>query len=156
MATVSGRKARVTVGASGGTEQIVGEISNWDMNLSADEVDTTAFGDGWGKSDVGMKKWSGSCAGSADPTDATGQGVVEAAFDTGALIPDIRFYVEYSETAGEKLVYYAPDTASDASAGARITSVNVKQDKAGVATISFNFSGCGPLKRFSETVPAAP
>jgi predicted secreted protein len=153
MSTVSGRKARVTVGASGGTEKIVGEISSWDVNLSADEVDTTAFGDGWGKSDVGMKKWSGSCSGSADPTDAAGQGVIEEAFDSGDLVPDIRFYVEYSATPGDSIVYYAPNIAADPKAGARINSASIKQDKAGVATINFSFSGSGPLKRFIETVP---
>ena len=52
MATYNGREARVTVNASS-TEAIVTEIGSWSIDMSAEEVDTTAFGDGWGKSDRG-------------------------------------------------------------------------------------------------------
>lgn len=151
MATYNGRDARVTVNASA-TEAIVAEIGNWKIDTSADEIDTTAFGDGWAKSDVGMLKWSGSMSGYFDSTDTTGQGIVETAFLAGTLISDIRFYVEYSETTSDTVIYYHPDTVTDANAGLRVTSFNVGQDKNGVATIDFSFSGSGPILRTSEVL----
>lgn len=153
MATYSGRNARVSVNSgSPEAEHIIAELSNWDIDLSTDEVDTTSFGSGWAKSDVGMKKWSGTLTGFCDPTDTTGQKVLEDSFLNGTLIDSIRFYVKHSTTSGESIVYYAPDTATDATAGARVTSLKVSQDKSGVASLSVSFSGSGPLKRFTSTV----
>lgn len=149
MATLNGRNARVTVKPSG-TEQIVMEIGSWSIDLGADEIDTTSFGSGWAKSDVGMKKWSGSLEGFSDPSDDDGQGVIEEAFLSGALVGHIRFYEKYAATG--EVVYWTPDITTDASAGARITAFNVSQDKAGVASLSVSFSGSGPLKRVVETV----
>lgn len=151
MATYNGREARVTVNATT-TEAIVTEIGNWSVNREAEEIDTTAFGDGWSKSDVGMKKWSGSLSGFYDPADATGQQVLENAFLAGSLVSDIRFYLEYSETSGDTIKYIAPDTASDSNAGLRITSMNTEIDKNGVASLEVNFSGSGPLKVTQTTV----
>lgn len=151
MATYNGRESRVSVSADT-TEAIVTELGNWKINTSADEIDTTAFGDGWGKSDVGMKKWNGSLTGFCDPEDTDGQEVLEDAFQNGTLVPDIRFYIQYTTTSGEKNIYYTPDTVTDSNAGARVTSYDVEQDKAGVATLNMNFSGSGPLKRVIETV----
>ena len=151
MSTYNGRDARVTVNADT-TEKIVTEIGSWNIDTSADEIDTTAFGDGWGKSDVGMKKWSGSLSGFSDPADTTGQDVLYQAFLSGSLIGDIRFYLEYSETSGADIKYIEPDTVSDANAGLRVTSWNVTQDKANVASLSMNFSGSGPLRIVQTTV----
>jgi len=151
MATYNGRDARVTVNASA-TEAIVTEIGNWTVDMGTDEIDTSAFGDGWGKSDVGMKKWSGSLTGFVDPKDTTGQAVVEAAFQSGALLQDIRFYLAYSTTSGEDLIYLAPDTVADSNAGLRVTAYKYSQDKAGVGTLSVTFSGSGPVKVTTSTV----
>jgi len=150
MATLSGRDGRVTVKPDA-TEAIVAEMGAWNINLAAGEIDTTAFGDGWAKSDTGMKKWDGTFSGYSDPGDTTGQGVIEAAFLSGALINHIRFYEKYAE-AGQ-VVYWTPDIASAASAGVRITAFNVTQDKSDVSKVSISFSGSGPLKRVVETLP---
>ncbi|MBI9080832.1 MAG: hypothetical protein JEY79_13975 [Pseudodesulfovibrio sp.] len=147
MSTISGRFARVVIGSN-----IVAEMGNMNINRSTDEVDTTSFGDGWGKSDVGMKKWSGAVSGSLDAEDANGQQVLEDAWDSGELVQDIRFYMKYSTTVGDKVVYYAPDTESDADAGVRILTQEVATDKSGVASVSFNFSGSGPCKKIVETL----
>lgn len=153
MSTYNGRNARITVNASS-TEAIITEMGNWNVNRSADEIDTSAFGDGWGKADVGMKKWNGSMQGFFDPEDTTGQKVLEDAYAAGSLISDIRFYIKYSEEGGEKIKYLHPDTATDANAGLRITSLDVSTDKAGVAQLTCNFSGSGPVKVTEETVSA--
>lgn len=151
MATFNGREARVTVNAST-TEALVAEISNWKIDMSAGEVDTTVFGDGWGKSDVGMKTWKGSMSGFFDNTDTAGQEVIKAAYLSGDLLADIRFYVQYTTESGEDNIYVAPDTASDANAGLRVTSLSIGTDKSGVATIDMSFSGSGPVKETTDTV----
>jgi len=153
MATYNGRYARVTVSADT-TEVLVSEIGNWTLDLSADEIDTTAFGNDWGKSDVAMKKYTGTLTGFYDPKDTTGQGVIEAAFESGALIADLQIYLAYSEVEGEDLIFWEPDSATDANAGARITSQKFGQDKAGVGTYSVTFVGSGPIKKNVGVVPA--
>lgn len=152
MATYNGREARVTVNAST-TEALVTELSSWNITMSADEIDTTAFGDGWAKSDVGMKKWSGTISGYCDPEDTTGQDVLETAYKNGTLLGDIRFYLQYSEITSDTIIYYAPDTATDANAGLRVTSFEVSQDKSGVGMLNVSFSGSGPILQTTATVP---
>lgn len=151
MATYSGRNALVTVNAST-SEATVTEINNWSMTKSAEEIDTTVLGDGWGKSDVGMKSWEVSVSGFCDPNDTTGQGILEAAYESGALLQDIRFYTKYSNEVGETIIYDAPDTASDENAGLRVTSLKIDQSHSNVATIEFTLKGSGPVKRVVETV----
>lgn len=147
MATYSGRNARIAVNGA-----LITEMGSWSIDRSADEIDTAAFGDGWKKSDVGMKGWSGSMDGFYDPADTTGQQVLEDAYQNGTLIQDIKFYIKYSTTSGETIRYLTPDTTSDPDAGLRITSLNVSIDKAGVAQLSASFSGSGPIKVVEETV----
>lgn len=151
MATYNGREARITVNAST-AEALITEMGSFSINRGAGELDTTAFGDGWSKSDVGMLKWSGSLSGFFDPEDTTGQQVLEDAFAAGSLIGDIRFYIEYSETPGDTVRYLTPDTTTDPNAGLRITSMDVSVDKSGVAQLSVNFSGSGPVHVVSETL----
>ncbi|GFK95446.1 hypothetical protein NNJEOMEG_03309 [Fundidesulfovibrio magnetotacticus] len=150
MATYSGRNARVTLG-DGATEKIIMELGTWKVSMKANEVDTSAFGDGWGKSDVGIMNWSGSLDGNYDPKDADGQAVLEAAFKSGQLIQDIKFYLKHQATG--EVVFFEPDTVSDANAGVRITALDVSVDKAGVGKISATFSGSGPCKKTIETRP---
>ncbi len=152
MATLNGRNARVTVNAST-TEALVAEMADWQIDTSADEIDTAAFGDGWGKSDVGMLKWSGSANGFYDPGDTAGQEVLQDAFLAGTLLQDIRFYARYATGSGEQIVYIEPDTSADPNAGVRITSVKIGASKSGVASLAFTFSGSGPYRRVEETIP---
>lgn len=148
MATFNGRNARITVG-SAGSEKIIAEMSDWSINRKAAEIDTTAFGDGWSKSDVGMLSYSGSFKGFFDPTDTTGQGVLKTAFEDGTIINDIRFYIEYSATTGGTLHYLAPVTGVDN--GIRITSMDVSIDKNGVGSLSVSFSGSGAIEEKTGT-----
>ena len=151
MATYNGRNGRVTVNGDT-TEKIVLELGSWSLDITADEVDTTSFGNGWKKSDVGMKGWSGSASGSYDPLDTTGQKVLLDAFDSGALLNDVRFYIAYSTTVTDTNLFFVPDITTDTTAGLRVTGTSVSLDKSGVATVSFSFSGSGPLLRDSEVV----
>ena len=134
MATFNGRNARITVGA----DILVSEMSDWSINRKAAEIDTTAFGDGWSKSDVGMLSFSGSFKGSFDPTDAAGQGVLKTAFEAGSLTSDIKFYLDYKSSTKR---YLTPAVG----AGIRITSMDVSIDKNGVGQLSVSFSGSGAI-----------
>lgn len=151
MSTFSGRDGKITLGDPG-AEHIIAEMGNFTVNRSADEIDTTAFGDGNKKSDVGMKSFSGSMQGNYDPTDTDGQAAVELAYETGSLLGDIRFYVQHSTTSGDRVIYFTPDTDTDPNAGMRVTSLEVSVDKSDVGKINIQLSGSGPVKRIIDTV----
>ena len=151
MATYSGRSGMVTVN-SDATEATVLELGNWSLNASRAEIDTTAFSDGWGKSDVGMATYTGTMGGNFDPADTTGQVVLTAAFTAGTLLQDLRLYIAYSTTSSDTIRFIEPDLTSDANAGVRITGLNIGQDKNGVASFEATFSGSGPFIIDSATV----
>ena len=144
MATFNGRNARITVNSSA-TEAIIAEMSDWSINRKAAEIDTTSFGDGWSKSDVGMLSYSGSFKGSFDPTDTAGQGVLKTAFEDGTIVNDIRFYYEHTEASKRWL---APVTG--AANGIRVTSMDVSIDKNGVGQLSVSFTGSGAVEEDTE------
>ena len=133
MTTYNGRNALVKIGTV-----TVAEMASWSLDLSNDEIDTTAFGSTWKKSDVGMRGWSLSISGHYDPSNATGQGVIEAAWAAGSLITTIRAYVNAAS-------YWTPDQATDSGAGGRVTSYALNQAHDAVAGISFTLSGSGPV-----------
>lgn len=133
MSTKNGRNASVKKGT-----YTVAELASWDLDLSNDEIDTSAFGDTWGKSDVGQRKWSASVSGFYDPTDTNGQTAIETAWADGSLINDIKFYVDNTS-------YWIPDVTTDSDAGGRVTSYALGQAKDGVASINFTLSGSGPI-----------
>lgn len=133
MATYNGRNATVKKGAV-----TVAEFASWSLDLSNDEIDTTAFGSTWKKSDVGMRGWSLSIEGHYDPSDTTGQGAIEAAWAAGSLLNDIKVYVNAAS-------YWIPDVTSDSDAGGRVTSYALNQAHDSVASISLVISGSGPI-----------
>jgi len=133
MTTKNGRNATVKYGT-----YTVAELASWSLDLSNDEIDTSAFGSTWKKSDVGMRGWSLAVSGHWDPTDSTGQSMIEAAWAAGSLISTIKMYVDTSS-------YWVPDVTTDSSAGGRVTSYALNQAHDAVAGISFTLSGSGPV-----------
>ena len=133
MTTKNGRNATVKYGT-----YTIAELASWSLDLSNDEIDTSAFGSTWKKSDVGMRGWSLSVSGHWDPTDSTGQAMIEAAWAAGSLISTIKMYVDTSS-------YWVPDVTTDSSAGGRVTSYALNQAHDAVAGISFTLSGSGPV-----------
>jgi hypothetical protein len=133
MSTYNGRTAKVVIGTF-----VVAEFASFDLDLSNDEIDTTAFGSTWKKSDVGMRGWSAACSGHVDPSDGDGQGALEAAWAAASLITDIKFY--YDNTS-----YWTPDVTTDSDAGGRVTTYTVAFAHDGVGSVSFTVSGSGPL-----------
>jgi len=135
MATHSGRNASVKLGTA-----LIAGIGKWDLDTGRKEIDTTAFGSTWEKSDVGMGKWTGKFSGHSDLTDVQ-QTALWTYFKEGTLITDIRFY----ETATQ---YWAPDTVTDPDAGGRITALKIGQSKDGVASLDITISGSGPVELY--------
>jgi predicted secreted protein len=133
MSTYNGRNADVKKGT-----YVVAELASWSLDLSNDEIDTTAFGSTWKKSDVGMRGWSVSVEGHYDPSDTNGQGAIETAWANGSLINDIKLYIDNTS-------YWIPDVTTDSNAGGRVTSYAVGQAHDGVASISFTLAGSGPI-----------
>ena len=133
MTTKNGRNATVKYGT-----YTIAELASWSLDLSNDEIDTSAFGSTWKKSDVGMRGWSLAVSGHWDPTDSTGQAMIEAAWAAGSLISTIKMYVDTSS-------YWVPDVTTDSSAGGRVTSYALNQAHDAVAGISFTLSGSGPV-----------
>jgi hypothetical protein len=133
MATLSGRNAKVTKSTS-----TVAELGTWNINVTADAVDTTSFGSTWKKTSIAMTGWEGACAGFIDKTDTSGQIAMETAVFSGNKLTDLRFYIDAS-------TYYHASTGSSGSAGIFITSYSLGQDKAGVGTVEFTFTGVGQL-----------
>ena len=135
MPTYSGRNASVKKGT-----YTIAELGSWSIERTQDEIDTTAFGSTWGKSDVGFQKWSASFTGFFDPTDTNGQVAMESAMNAGTLVNDIKFHFSANS-------YFTPDVTTDSNAGGRVTSFNVGQDKAGVASLNMTMTGSGPITR---------
>jgi len=134
MTTYNGRNALITVDSD-----TVAEMASWSLDLSNDEIDTTAFGSTWKKSDVGMRGWSLSISGHYDPSNTLGQGIIEAAWAAGSLLSSVRAYVNASH-------YWTPDWTTDVTnAGGRVTSYALNQAHDAVAGISFTLSGSGPI-----------
>ena len=133
MSTYNGRNAKVSLSIV-----TVSELSSWSLDLGNDEIDTSAFGSTWKKSDVGMRGWSASISGHYDPSDATGQAAIETAWANGSLITTLRLYVNAAS-------YWEPDYTTDTYGGGRVTSYAINTAHDAVAGISFTVSGSGPI-----------
>lgn len=81
MAAHSGTAGSVVL-MTGGTTNIVG-IGEWNLDISGEAVETTAFGDQWRKNIVGLKSFSFSFSGRSD-SDAS-QALVKAAVLAGSV-----------------------------------------------------------------------
>ena len=130
------------------------EIATWQITRSRGAQDVGTFDSGdWTDKDYQKASWTGSCSGYVADGDTTGQDILETAFNEGTILPNIRFWLEWSETSTEQITYYAADTVTDSDAGVLITSFDITKDQATqTATISFNFEGTGPLKKTIDTV----
>ena len=65
----------------------IAEISNWSLDLGADDVEITSFdSNGWKEYLAGLKEWSGSIEGNFDSTDANGQKAILNAWLNGTKL----------------------------------------------------------------------
>jgi len=62
----------------------IAEISNWSLDLGADDIDITSFdSQGWKEYLAGLKEWSGSIEGNLKPDDTNGQKAILNAWLSG-------------------------------------------------------------------------
>jgi predicted secreted protein len=62
----------------------IAEISNWSLDLGADDIDITSFdSQGWKEYLAGLKEWSGSIEGNFKPGDTNGQKAILNAWLSG-------------------------------------------------------------------------
>jgi len=120
------------VGYGGGVyiaETKVAEITNWSLDMSADDIDVTSFdSEGWKENLQGLKEWSGSFEGNFAPDDATGQAELIDAWINGQKVT-IKLQVNSTVSfSGDALVNPSIETPVD--------------DK---ASFSCDFTGTGPL-----------
>ena len=133
MATLTGRNASVKLGAT-----LIAGQGAWTVSFNSDEIDATAFGSDWKKSDVGFLGWTATFSGYYDNTDSAGTGTLRTNALAGTKVTTVRFYEDTTN-------YWTPNTGADAAAGAYITSFEISHDKADIARISWTMSGTGPI-----------
>ena len=91
MTAISGKDGKVMRGAN-----TVAEISEWDLDIEADVMEVTKFGDQWRVKIVGLKDWSGSFSGRWDMTDVTGQKAYQDAI-LGGTSETVKLYVNSTQ-----------------------------------------------------------
>jgi predicted secreted protein len=76
---LAGKGGAVKLGANK-----IAEISNWSLDLGADDVEITSFdSNGWKEYLAGLKEWSGSIEGNLKTDDTTGQKAILNAWLSG-------------------------------------------------------------------------
>jgi len=97
---LAGKSGAVKLGANK-----VAEISNWSLDLGADDIDITSFdSNGWKEYLAGLKEWSGSIEGNLKTNDTNGQKAILNAWLNGETL-EFTFEVSSGVTfKGEALV----------------------------------------------------
>lgn len=148
MAVKVGHKGKVALGAS----TIVG-MGTWTLSgITADQMESSDFGDNWKQYEFGMKD-GGQIAfdGLLDPSDTTGQQALQAANLDNTDLTSLRLYVDSTsyyepcQTTG----YFAPGSLSTGQdtilSNVNIISYDIGLDKSGLGTISFTAKVSGVM-----------
>jgi hypothetical protein len=123
MAAMSGTAGAVKNGAN-----TILNLTSWDVDLKAGQIDVSVFGgSGWGAFIGAIKTWTGKCSGFFDPADATGHVALNAGL--GATFTMNFFTDGTHKWAGDAV----------------LTDVSVKASAAGVVTADYSFSGATVL-----------
>lgn len=127
-----------------GTSTIVA-MGTWTISgITADQMESSAFGDNWKTYEFGMKDGGQiSFNGFLDPADTTGQQALQKANLDNTDLTSLRLYVDntsYYEPC-QSTGYFAPGSLSTGQdtvlSNVNITSYDISMDKAGLGTISF-------------------
>ena len=97
---LAGKSGAVKLGANK-----IAEISNWSLDLGADDIEITSFdSNGWKEYLAGLKEWSGSIEGNLKTDDTNGQKAILNAWINGETL-EFTFEVSTGVTfEGEALV----------------------------------------------------
>lgn len=125
MAPLTGTAGSV-VTTTGGTT-VIGELSEWALDISMSPVETTAFGDNWAEYIPSIRNATGSFAGNFDPADAAQGTMISSALGGSAV--GLRLYASGSKYFNLPTVY--------------ITGLSPSISQAGKADISYSFQNSG-------------
>ena len=128
-----GRYASIKIGAT-----LVENLGRWNLSLSIDEIDASAFGTVWKKMMPGFQGWSATLEGNYDPADTDGQALLQAAALSATKLTDLRLFVDSTS-------YWVPDLTDNSAWGCYIGGLDIVHDKAGIATVTFSVLGYGKL-----------
>ena len=124
---IAGKNGKVIIGS--GTTKVVG-IKNWSLELSLENLETTALGDDWKNYISGLKEWTASAEGDFEViTDTTGQKLLSDAYLSGSTV-EVKLFVDATN--------YFTGTAY-------INSLSIEDPVDDVVTISIEFTGNGAL-----------
>ncbi len=150
----------VNVGATlpNSTNKIEG-MGRWDLYINHAELPTDEFGTVWGGSQNGIQKWGGSVSGMFKISTATGSTgqyhLLDAALNQTKQ-QDFRFYLESTATASAAStspLFWMPNfstaiTNYSTSAGCYLSNPKMGSDMNGIATMSYDIRGEGPIALF--------
>ena len=139
MAIKVGKDCKVTLGS----DTIVG-MGTWSVSgITADQLESSAFGDNWKTYEFGMKDGGTiSFNGLYDPADTTGQEELMQANIENTDITTLRLYVDNTsylepcQTTG----YFSPSTTTGNDtelSHVNVTSYDINSDKSGLMSVSF-------------------
>lgn len=125
---IAGKSGSLYVGA---IPSKVAEITNWSLDLEADNIDITNLdSSGWKEFLAGLKEWSGSAEGNFKFTDTTGQKAIYDAWAAGtSLAAEFRLGATAPKFSGTIFV----------------SSVGIEDPLEDKITVSFDFQGSGVL-----------
>lgn len=143
-----GHLGKVTLGS----DTIVA-MGTWTLSgITADQMESSAFGDNWKTYEFGMKDGGQiSFNGFLDPSDTTGQQALQKANMDNTDLTSLQLWVDNTSyyTPSQSTAYFAPGSLSTGQSGAvsvvNITSYDISMDKAGLATISFTAKVSGVM-----------
>jgi predicted secreted protein len=75
------------------TTNTIAEMSNWELSVESEFVDTTSFGDSAREQTPTFITWSGTASGKLDISDTNGHVAIRTALLAGSTV-DARFYVD--------------------------------------------------------------
>jgi len=147
----SGRYATIRLGGS--SAHIIDLLGHWEVSIDLDTIDASKFGTVWKVPVPGMQGWSGTIEGFYEAATSSGdlnQNFLQYCMNNGALLQDIRFYIDSSENAGGVPTFLWPLMSSDlvgydTGYGAYITGSRITQDKGGLATMNLDLMGYGAI-----------
>ena len=107
----------------------IAEISNWSLDLGADDIDITSFdSQGWKEYLAGLKEWSGSIEGNLKPDDTNGQKAILNAW-----------------LSGEKLTFTFEVSAGVSFQGEAFVKPSIEVPVDDKASVSCDITGTGAL-----------
>ncbi len=122
---IAGKQGKLVIGDN----KVVG-IKNWSLELSIDNLETTALGDDWKNFITGLKEWAASSEGDYSVTvDKTGQELLQSAFLSGDDVT-VKLYVDATNFYTGKAI---------------VTSLSVEDPVDDVVSISIELTGNGEL-----------